>query len=137
MKRSVLGVIAGLAILGLSTAASATVIDLGVIAPGGPNGASLFYADAGVAFSDTWTFRVPAELQVAIVVDSAEFARLFGIDSLTVSSADMAFHYVAADNSYRFLGVLPAGDYSFDVSGTTFGVHGAEYEVIVGGLRPR
>jgi len=136
MKRSLLSVIAGLAILGLSTAASATSVDLGNISAGDSNGASLFYSDGGVVFSDTWSFTLTEDLQVAIIVDSADFAPWFGVDGLTITSSIGPFDFNASDNSYTFSGVLDAGAYSFDVSGTTSGVLGGEYEVIVGGVTP-
>jgi hypothetical protein len=137
MKRSLIGVIAGLAILGFSTAASAASVPLGAISAGDSNGGSLFYGDSGVVFSDSWTFTLTEDLQTAIVVDSADFAPWFGIDGLTVTSSDgMSFDFNASDNSYTFSGVLAAGDYSFDVTGTTSGVLGGEYEVIVGGVTP-
>jgi hypothetical protein len=137
MKRGLLSVIAGLAILGLSTAASAASVDLGDISAGDSNGSSLFYSDSGLAVTDTWSFTLTESLLTAIVVDSADFAPFFGIANFNVSSGNIgAFAYDASDNSWSFSGQLAAGDYSFDVSGTTSGALGGEYEVLVGGVTP-
>lgn len=137
MKRSLLGTITGLTILGLSTPASATSVDLGDISAGESAGSSLFYSDGGVVIGDTWSFTITRGPARCHRRDSADFRRWYGIDGLVVTSANMTFHYVAADNTYRFTAVLAAGDYSFDVVGATSGVLGGQYQVILGGVVPQ
>jgi hypothetical protein len=129
--------IAALAALGLSAQALASSIDLGDIAPGDSQGASLFYGQAGVPIDDSWTFTLTEDSQAALVFDSADLAGFYGIADFLVAAADdlgMVFAYDASDNSYSFSGALPAGTYTVDVSGLTSGVLGGQYEVAVGAL---
>jgi hypothetical protein len=130
-------VIAALAALGLSAQASAAAVDLGDIAPGESQGASLFYGQMGVSIDDSWTFTLTEDSLAALVFDSADLAGFYGIADFLVAAADdvgMALAFDASDNSYSFSGVLPAGTYTIDVSGLTSGVLGAQYDVSVGAL---
>lgn len=138
MKTKLLGTIGALVLFGLGTQANATSVDLGSISAGDSNGSSVFYSSPGINIDDTWTFTLTEDLLTAIVIDSADLVPFFSIEDLsaTDASGSISFTYDASDNSYTFSGVLPAGDYSFGVTGLTAGSLGGEYEVAVGGLAP-
>jgi hypothetical protein len=114
----------------------ATAVDLGDIAPGESQGASLFYGQMGVAIDDSWTFTLTEDSQAAMVFDSADLAGFYGIDNFVVAASDgsISFDYDSSDNSYSFAGALAAGTYTINVSGLTSGVLGAQYEAAVGAL---
>jgi hypothetical protein len=126
--------IAALAALGLSAQALATTVDFGAIDPGDSEGASVFYGAMGAAIDDTWSFTLTSDSQAALIFDSADLSGFYGIADFLVSAAGMAFDYNATDNTYTFTGLLPAGDYTIDVSGVTNGLLGGQYDVSVGAL---
>ena len=132
--------IAMLGALGLSAQAFATSIDLGDIAPGESQGASLFYGVMGTPVDDSWTFTLTEDSNAALVFDSADLTGFYGIADFTVAAADPAsgivFDYDAGDNLYSFAGSLAAGTYTINVSGMTSGVLGGQYEVQAGALAP-
>jgi hypothetical protein len=134
MNTKLLGTIGAIVALGLGAQASATTVDLGEIAANTSAGDSLFYSTPATSIDDTWTFTLTETLNTAIIIDSADLAPFFGIADLTATSSSGAitFVYDAGDNSYSFSGELAAGAYDFNVTGTTNGKLGGEYEVIVG-----
>jgi hypothetical protein len=137
MKTKLLGTIGALVLFGLGAQANATSVDLGSISAGDSNGSSVFYSSPGINIDDTWSFTLTEDLQTAIVIDSADLVPFFSIEDLSATDgADISFEYDASDNKYTFVGVLSAGDYSFNVTGVTAGSLGGQYEVSVGGLAP-
>jgi hypothetical protein len=121
--------------LGLSTQAFAATVDLGEIPAEQSVGGSLSFSGTGAEVADSWSFTLTQDLNTAIVFDSADLDGVYGIADFLVASAaaaDMSFDYSAEDNSYSFTGLLPAGTYQIDVSGTTSGALGGGYDMLVG-----
>jgi hypothetical protein len=136
MNMKLIGTVAAVVLFGLGARASATTVDLGEISAGESNGGAHFVSTPATSIDDTWSFTLTETLLTAIVIDSADLAPFFGIDGLTAvgSDASISFAYDVDDNAYTFTGVLAAGTYDFNVTGTTSGSLGGQYEVIVGGV---
>jgi len=136
MNTKLIGTVAAVVLFGLGARAYATTVDLGDISAGDSNGAALFVSTPATSIDDTWSFTLTETLLTAIVIDSADLAPFFGIDGLGAAGSDPAisFAYDVADNAYTFTGVLAAGTYDINVTGTTSGVLGGQYDVTVGGV---
>lgn len=111
--------------------AHSATVDLGEIGADDLFGDSLIYF-SGETVGDTWTFTLTEALGAAISVVPNNFAPFFEIADLAVSSPDVALSFDGLSGAFSFAGLLPAGDYSFMVSGVATGDSGGQYQVLVG-----
>ena len=127
-----------LACLAFAPDAQGLTIELGSVSAGDIVGDQRIVHSVGVptAFSDTWNFSLTDDLLTGVVVDVQTPTPLVALSFDSVISADFMFDEVEPGAAYVFLGGLPAGDYSFDVTGTTEGALGGAYQVTVGAIVP-